>query len=63
MQLKETQNVWPVGIVRYAAEPPFDAMLGLRSGPQAVYLDQETAQQLLTILEHFIKTGELPDAS
>lgn len=30
---------------------------------ESVSLDREQAQQLLSILEHFIKTGELPDAS
>lgn len=30
---------------------------------ESVSLDREQAQQLLPILEHFIKTGELPDAS
>lgn len=30
---------------------------------QELSIDREQAQQLLPILEHFIKTGELPDAS
>lgn len=63
MQLKDTRNVWPVQLVHLKAAPPFDAQLGLRYDGHHIYLDQETAQQLLPILEHFIKTGELPDAS
>lgn len=63
MYLKETRNVWPVSLIPYKADRVFDALLGLRGNAHTVYLDQETAQQLLPILEYFIKTGELPDAS
>lgn len=63
MQLKETANVFPVDLEVDPAEDGFDAMLKLRFVHHEIALDQETAQQLLPILEHFIKTGGLPDAS
>lgn len=63
MQLKDTRNVWPVRLVHLKAVPLFDAQLGLCYEGHHIYLDQETARQLLPILEYFITTGELPDAS
>ena len=63
MQLKETDNVFPLDLEIDPAEDGFDATLKLSFKLNEVALDQETAQQLLPILEHFIKTGELPDAS
>lgn len=58
MQLKETDNVLPVDLEIDPAEGAFDATLKLKFRKyQEIALDQETAQQLLPILEHFIKTG------
>lgn len=60
MQLSETENVYPVEVgVR-------DSVVGrelqLFIVPKVfVALDQTTAAELLPILEHFIKTGELPE--
>ena len=62
MQLDETVNVFPVDLEIDPAEGEFDAVLKLSFLLSEIVLDQETAQQLLPILEHFIKTGELPDA-
>lgn len=62
MQLDETSVCWPI-------------KLGIDDGGLGVTLDltsldgeeitlcRKQAQQLLPILEHFIKTGELPDAN
>lgn len=61
MQLKETHNVRPVQVLVHSAVPEWGATLQLKYGFNDISLDQETAQQLLPILEHFIKTGELPD--
>lgn len=63
MQLKETDNVHPLQVLVDSAGPDWDATLQLKYQLNSISLDQETAQQLLPILEHFIKTGELPDAS
>ena len=63
MQLKETVNVHPLDLEIDPAVDGFGATLRLNFCIHEVSLDQETAQQLMPILEHFIKTGELPDAS
>lgn len=64
MKLSETENVFPV---RVAVEPgavsaeivlygwcsELDAEVGIS-------LDATTAAELITVLQHFIETGELP---
>ncbi|WLW41018.1 hypothetical protein IBHPHPPA_00018 [Salmonella phage KKP 3828] len=62
MQLKETDICWPV---RLEVDTYGGTTLDLVEVDDGfrIALDREQAQQLLPILEHFIKTGELPDAS
>lgn len=63
MQLKETDVCWPVELEIDTGG--FGTTLDLVEVDDGfrIALDREQAQQLLPILEHFIKTGELPDAS
>lgn len=63
MQLKETDICWPVELEIDTGG--FGTTLDLveMHGDFRIVLCREQAQQLLPILEHFIKTGELPDAS
>lgn len=57
MQLKSNSNNRGVRVDTIGAK------LYMNQFYESVSLDREQAQQLLPILEHFIKTGELPDAS
>lgn len=57
MQLKSNSNNRGVRVDTTGAK------LYMNQFYESVSLDREQAQQLLPILEHFIKTGELPDAS
>ena len=58
-QLSETANVFPVKIE--IAEGVVSNELRLKiSKLTFVALDQTTANELIPILDHFIKTGELP---
>lgn len=59
MQLKETDNCWPVDV----EHGEFPAILRLMWEGRGISFDQDMAQEFLPILEHFIKTGEIPDAS
>lgn len=63
MQLKETCVSWPIELE--IDTHGFGTTLDLveMRGAFRVALCREQARQLLPILEHFIKTGELPDAS
>ena len=64
MQLRETENCYRVfvGADRLEDDTPV-LCLGYDETEDVIGFDKEQAQQLLPILEHFIKTGELPDAS
>ena len=64
MQLEETENCYKVFVGAYGLEDDTPVLcLGYDENEDAIGFDKEQAQQLLPILEHFIKTGELPDAS
>lgn len=66
MQLSETNNVNPVTVsvgpsvegneLRLTATDALDADVTFE-----IALDQTTAEELLPILQHFIKTGQLPE--
>lgn len=60
MELSETVNCLPARVI---IEPSVDSkgVLALWAGPHGVCLDTTTAAELLPILEHYIKTGELPE--
>ncbi len=59
MQLSETENVYPARIVVRESVVSNEMLLCAKN--VAFALDQTTAAELLPILEHFIKTGELPE--
>lgn len=59
MKLSETENVWPVTVVVVDGVVSPSLALKIRTGE--VCLDQQTAAELLPILQHFIATGELPE--
>lgn len=59
MQLSETENSYPAEIV--VRDGVVSREMLLRSNGIEFSLDQTTAAELLPILEHFIKTGELPE--
>lgn len=62
MQLKETMLCGPVQLfIDNDSVTTLD--LTTEAAKYPISLCREQAQQLLPILEHFIKTGELPDAS
>lgn len=64
MQLKETENCYKVFVTADRLEDDTPVLsLGYDETEDAIGFDKEQAQQLLPILKHFIKTGELPDAS
>lgn len=65
MQLKKTENCYKVFVGVYGLDDDNTPVLclGYDETEDAIGFDKEQAQQLLPILEHFIKTGELPDAS
>lgn len=64
MQLDETENCYRVFVVADELEDGTPVLtLGYDETEDAIGFDKEQVQQLLPILEHFIKTGELPDAS
>lgn len=66
MKLSETNNVNPVTVsvgpsvegneLQLTATDSLDADINF-----TIALDQQTAAELLPILEHFIATGELPE--
>lgn len=60
MQLSETINAFAVEVV---IEPSVDGtnMLALWCNSKGIGVDKTQAVKLLPILEHFIKTGELPE--
>lgn len=59
MQLSETKNVFATQLrTRDGVE---GKELNIICHNHGIALDQTTAAELLPILEHFIKTGELPE--
>lgn len=59
MQLSETENSYGVDIV--VRDGVVSREMLLCSCDIELSLDQTTAAELLPILQHFIKTGELPE--
>lgn len=66
MKLSETNNVMPVGVSVGPAVEGNELRLTTKDSIDndmefQLALDQQTAAELLPILQHFIETGELPE--